>query len=102
MGLDLFELTLDIEYTFGGKIPEDHDRSRTVGGLYAFLLEHARRKAPIRCPTSRAFYPLRRSLVENLGVNRRDVHASARLRDLIPPEQRATAWLRACAALGVP
>jgi hypothetical protein len=94
---------MQIEERFGVTISDARaERIGTVGELYVFLLENARRNAPIRCPSSRAFYHIRRTLVGDLGVERARVRPAALLRDLVPAEARETAWPRLAAALDVP
>ena len=42
MGLDIVELVMTVEETFGIEIPDrDAERLRTVGDLYWYVLEHA-------------------------------------------------------------
>jgi hypothetical protein len=103
MGLDIVELMMDIEERFGIRLSDDRaERMRTVSDLYVYLLARTHRIAPVPCPTSRAFYHLRRTLIGELGVDRARVRPSARLRDLLPAEARGTAGPRLAAALGLP
>jgi hypothetical protein len=99
MGWDVLELVMAIEERFRVTIPDERaERIHTVGELYVFLLERARKNAPIPCPTSRAFYRLRRTLLAD-GVDRARVRPATAVRDLFDPEARATAWPRLAAAL---
>jgi hypothetical protein len=93
-------LIMDVEERFGVAIPDEKaERIGTVGELYVFLLEQARRHAPIRCPSSRAFYQLRRILTGELGVDRAQVRPSVLLRDLLPAPSRGVLLPRLAAAL---
>jgi hypothetical protein len=102
MGLDIVELLMEIEERFGTTIPDERAaRIYTVGELYNYLVGQKRRYAPIPCPSSRAFYHLRRTLVGELGLERDRVRPAARLSDLFPRESRQTTWPRLAAALGL-
>ena len=103
MYLDIVELVMDIEERFGVTISDDRaERICNVGDLYTYLLGQTRRAAPSPCPTSQAFYRLRRTFTAKLGVGRAGVRPATRLRDLIPAESRAVACPRLAAALGLP
>jgi hypothetical protein len=102
MGLDVLELVMKIEERFGVTILDERaERITTVGELYVFLLEQGRKNAPTPCPTSRAFYRLRRALVADAGVDRAQVRPAVAVRDLFPAEVRPTAWPRLAATLGL-
>src|SRR5262249_18846998 len=88
---------------FGVTIPDARaEHLRTFGDLYAYLLERTQWKEPTPCPTSRAFYRLRRTLTGELGVERARVRPAALLRDLFPADSRGATWPRLAAALGLP
>jgi hypothetical protein len=99
---DMVAVTMDVEERFGVTIPEERaERITTVGDLYLYLLGQTRRRAQTSCPTSQAFYHLRRTLAEELGVERERVRPATRLRDLCPAASRSTTWPRLAAALGL-
>jgi acyl carrier protein len=108
MGLDVIELVMEVEEHFGISIPDSQaERIYTVGELYGYILKQMGlkppgRKASIRCPTSRAFYQIRRTLTEELGVDRKAVRPAALLRDLFPADSRTAVWPRLSAALNLP
>jgi hypothetical protein len=103
MGLDILELVMSIEAHFGVTIPDERaERITTVGELYGFLLGQAGRRTPTPCPTSRAFYRLRRTLMSELGVDRGRVRPDARLRDLFPRASGGTPWSRLATLLDLP
>jgi hypothetical protein len=103
MGLDMIELLLEVEEHFGVTIPDERaERMTSVGKLYSYLLGQARRNTPTACPTSQAFYRLRRMLTGELGVDRAQVRPATQLRDLFPRASRDTIWPRVGAALGLP
>jgi hypothetical protein len=103
MGVDTALLIMDLEDRFGITILDGTaERICTVGDLYLHILERVRRNRPIRCPTSRAFYQLRRTLTRELGVDRPRVRPATLLRDLFPADSRAILWPRLASALGLP
>jgi acyl carrier protein len=104
MGLDVVELIMDIEQHFGIRIPDaDAERLYSVGDLYVYVLARTGRSDPVAfatpCPTSRAFYRVRRALTGELGVERSRVRPAVALRDLLPRETRPDGWSRLVAAL---
>jgi hypothetical protein len=103
MGLDPMLLVMQIEEHFSVTIPDERaERITTVAELYNFLSGQTRRGRPMPCPTSRAFYALRRTFTGEFGVDRKRVRPAARLRDLFPAAKRAAAWPRLAASLGMP
>jgi hypothetical protein len=102
MGLDFFELLLDVERWFGITILDSpRERLDTIGDLYAFLLKHVGGERSEHCSTGQAFYLLRRVMIGELGVDRALVRPASHQRDLLPAQTPATAWPRLEAALGV-
>src|SRR6266852_2774557 len=102
MGLDIVELVMTVEEHFGVTIPDaEAQRILTVGELYVYLLERTRRDGRIPCPTSQAFYRLRRILTEELGVDRALVRPATQLRTLFPAglRENALVWLADTLAL---
>jgi hypothetical protein len=100
---DPVELVLALEERFGIRIPDKKaERMLTVGHLYIYLLEQTRGNAPLACPSSLAFYHLRRTLTGELGVDRGRVRPDTLLRDLIAEEDREAALPRLAVALALP
>ena len=67
MGLDAVEIVLRVEKTFGVDLPDaELESAATVGDLYKLLL--SKLDGSYACLSSRAFYRVRRSMVEVLGV----------------------------------
>jgi hypothetical protein len=103
MGFDIIVLIMELEKRFGIAIPDRiAERMCTVGDVYLYLLERVRRKSLIRCPTSRAFYDLRRRLTLEFGVNRALVRPGVFLRDLFPTEIRESAYSELASAFDLP
>ena len=80
MGLDVAELILEIEDTFGITIPERAEPPviATVGDLYRFILERLAESEPetSRCRSAAIFYRFRRALLAcgPLRLSRPQVH----------------------------
>jgi hypothetical protein len=91
---------MEVEERFGVTLPDEGGRLATVGDLYLYLLTRTRRPAG-PCPTSGAFYRVRRALAGEFGVDRRRVRPAIRLCDLFPAAARGATWPRLAAALGL-
>jgi hypothetical protein len=103
MEFDIVDLVMEIEEHFAIVIPDcEAERIYTVGELYLFLLRKSRHHFPNGCPTSRAFYQLRRTLTQQHEVERQGVTPSALMRDLIPAQIRGTAWPQLAKSLNLP
>jgi hypothetical protein len=97
------ELVMEVEDHFHVTIPDERaERITTVAELYNFLARETRRSNRMPCPTSRAFYSLRRTFTDEFGVDRKRVRPAARLRDLFPAQLRLAVWPRLAAALRMP
>lgn len=91
MGLDTVEIVLRVEETFGVDLPDDELGSvATVGDLYRLLL--SRLDGSYACLSSRAFYRVRKSMVEVLGVSRRSIRPSTELEALLGDGRRIERW----------
>ncbi len=106
MGLDLVELTMEVEETFGIAIPDaDAAGIVTVGELHRYVVEKLRAgEATLTmsgCRSRAAFYRLRRALVEGLGVERRGIRPATVMGSLVAPRGRRDSWVRLEQALGV-
>jgi len=91
MGLDLVELALEVEETFGIVITDDAGAEiRTVGQLYEYILQCRQQRQP--CPTGEAFYAIRRAIVEAGDVPKRAIRPSVRLETVLPKHTRRRVW----------
>lgn len=107
MGLDLVELTIRVEETFGFTFTDETAAAiTTVGELHAHVTARlAGRDDPAapRCMSAAMFYRLRRSCVAGLGLDRDAVRPASPLATLVgPPRGRREAWGRLGRSLGVP
>ena len=101
MGMELVELAIEVEETFGFTIPdEDAAALDTVGKLYDYILERRFEGKEQGCLTSVAFYRLRRALMSVFGVARDDIRRSLDLAEIIPRRRRQR-WSGLQAALGL-
>jgi acyl carrier protein len=100
MSLDLCELVLEIEETFGVTITgRDAERIHTVGDLYEYLLDQRTRSMAGVCPSGAAFYRARRAVCDLFGARRCDVSPRSAIEELLPARGRRGHWRRFCKAL---
>jgi hypothetical protein len=100
---DIVRMIMEVEQRFDVTIPDEQaERMVTVGDLYLYLLRKTRRTTQTPCPTSQAFYRLRRTLMAEFSVDRGQVRPATRLCKLFPAANRRATWPRLAAALGLP
>jgi hypothetical protein len=98
MGLDLVELVIRIEETFGIAIPD-----RVAGGLTTprkvtdFILSQVdesvdENQAALSCMSQRAFYLLRREFMRQLSLSREEFVVHAKFEELLPEDRRDEVW----------
>lgn len=100
--MDIVPVIMEVEERFGVTLPAERAWPATVGDLYLYLLGQSRRPPHAPCPTSQAFYHLRRTLTGEFGVDRRRVRPRTRLCHLFPAASRSADWPRLADALGLP
>lgn len=84
MGLDLVELTMEIEDEFGIRISdEDASKCETVGDIHAYLCRHLNKARTDRCVSMQTFFRLRRAFIESLGIERAAIIPSASIESYI-------------------
>jgi acyl carrier protein len=89
MGLDLLELVLTVEDTFGFPMPdEDAVQLNTVGKLYEYILAHRFHGKQEICVRSMTFYKIRRAMMAVLKIPRKDIKVSTELSAIIPVHRR--------------
>ncbi|HZT81708.1 MAG TPA: acyl carrier protein, partial [Gemmataceae bacterium] len=96
MGLDIVELVMEIEEEFDIRIPDDEAAQiTTLGRLHSFIhAERGTRGILDYCPSSRAFYRLRRVLTGEFAVGRQRITAKAPMDGLLPRNDRKQHWAR--------
>lgn len=84
MGLETVEIVLEIEERFEIELSDvECSRVRTVGDLAMLVIGRIPRLNDT-CPTSRSFYRIRRLLMEQSGMERKEIRPTTRLRALFP------------------
>ena len=103
MGLDLVELTIRIEETFGIRIPDrvapELTTPRKVSDF--ILTQVAESRAPLSCLSQKAFYMLRREFTRRLSLPRGRFQVDAQLKEIVPEERRDEVWKAIGSSLGV-
>ena len=95
MGLELVELVMEVEETFGIIVSDQAaPQLQTVGQLHAYILESRRQTQQQGCPTGHVFRNVRRVLTENTSVPRRAIRPSTELKTMLPPRIRRRVWKR--------
>lgn len=93
MGLELVEIVLDVEKTFGIRLPHTEGvEISTVGQLYDCIVKTLSEKQSVACLTSRVFYRLRNALQSARGLARRQIRPSTPLERIISLWARRTTW----------
>ncbi len=100
MGLEIVEIVLDVERTFGIKIDDDElAETRSVGELYQLVLRHVETGRELQsvhpgCPSMAPFLALRKSLCSLLPMQRNRIRPRMELETIIPRSQRRAMWER--------
>jgi acyl carrier protein len=112
MGLDVVELVMEVEDTFGIKIAdEEYERIRTVGDFHALIVEKtggrnesksdAGRRDPATCLSLVAFLQVRRAITSLLDVPRNLVRPTTSLNEIMPAQQWLGRWVELEHTLGL-
>jgi hypothetical protein len=111
MGLDIIELIMEIEERLEIRFPDDVSNVRTAGELAdaamaALVAQRAaagadRSMVSAGCPTARAFYALRRALVDHGGLSRDAVAPRGSIASVMPALHRRRTWRHLSRAVGV-
>jgi hypothetical protein len=93
MGMDAVEIVMAVEEQFGISIP-DHEAEKisTPRMLINLVLEKVKTNGKDVCRTQRAFYVLRRFLMQSAGVPREQITLAKNLRHFIQPQDEAKFW----------
>ena len=95
MGLELVELVMEVEETFGIIVSDDTaPQLRTVGQLHDYILECRRQTQQQGCPTGHVFRDVRRVLTETTSLPRQAIRPSTELKTILPPRIRRRVWKR--------
>ncbi len=95
MGLELVELVMEVEETFGIIVSDEAaPQLQTVGQLHGYILECRRQTQQHRCPTGHVCRDVRRVLTETTSVPRQAIRPSTELKTILPPRIRRRVWKR--------
>jgi len=95
MGLELVEIVMKAEETFGIIVSDEVDPPlRTVGQFYSYILECRRQTQQHGCPTGHVFRDARRVLTETASLPRQAIRPSTELKTILPPRIRRHVWKR--------
>jgi len=93
MGLDGLEMVMELEESFGVELTEsDVEKAETPAIMCDVIYGKLRVTDKTRCLTQRAFYVLRRALMEILELKREEVTLDLRFRDFVPKQIRKKFW----------
>ena len=93
MGLDTVELVMDVEESFGVKIPDDDAQQIiTVGDLFEFVKSQTELAPAGTCLTAATFYDIRKGFSE-CGISQR-FGPSTPLADIVPDPERRSFWAK--------
>lgn len=93
MGLEGVELAMDIEERFATSVPDSElEQILTVGDLQNFIMTRIRSQDSGVCPSAAMFYPIRRILVDQFGLDRTLVRPSTLLESLVGQSDRSEFW----------
>jgi hypothetical protein len=102
MGLDLVELVLDVEQSFGISLDDDDvAQIVSVGQFYDLVVRKTSGIRSPNCPTAKAFYRLRQSLVSVPRIARSKIRPSTPMSALLPHWHRLRVWKRLEIDLGL-
>jgi hypothetical protein len=103
MGLDLVELIIRVEETFGLPIPDRVATGlNTPGKVTDFILSQVEEsEAPLSCLSQKAFYSLRREFIQQLSLSRRQFVPDVKLKEILPEDRKDEVWKSIGSSLGV-
>jgi acyl carrier protein len=95
MGLELVEIVIEVEETFGIVISDEAaPQLQTVGQLHDYILDRRRQTQQHGCPTGHVFRDVRRVLTETASLPRQAIRPSTELKTILPPRIRRRVWKR--------
>ena len=104
MGLDLLEFVMSIEEHFGIEISDkDAVYLNTHQEVIDYLIKNLKinEKQSLPCETQKAFYRVRRVLIEIARIPRQTIFPSARLEELLSQSERQRIWKDLKKSLGI-
>jgi hypothetical protein len=93
VSLDIVELVIDVEQSFGVELPNDKlEGILTIGDLHRLVVEEIGAGKQGLCLSGVAFYRVRRALMQVTGVSRKDITLARPVEDLMPWRTRRSTW----------
>ncbi len=93
MGLDSVEIVMEVENTFGIRIPDkDVEKILTVGDFHNLVWEYVKDSKSAKCKSQSLFYKLRKSLNETIQIPKEKINPATMLSDIIPKDNRRELW----------
>jgi acyl carrier protein len=93
MGLDGLELVMNLEEAFGIQITDEEAiNCRTPRMLIDVIFSKLKAADEHVCRSQRAFYSIRKVLVQTLGLERKSITLDWRFRDSIPKSRQREVW----------
>lgn len=93
MGLDVVELIMDIEDEFNIEISDEEAwQAITVEKMYQCILTKVQVSNSSLCSSQKAFYLLRKALIENFNIERKTITPKTKTDLLFPKIQRGELW----------
>ncbi|HEV3438778.1 MAG TPA: acyl carrier protein [Gemmata sp.] len=101
MGLDIVEFVMDVEESFGISIPDDvAERITTPRKLIDYIHGRVPHKSTSLCLSQRAFYSIRRALVQRVGLPRSQLRPGTDLLSVLPAQNAQAVWNEVGESLG--
>ena len=102
-GFDTVEYVVGIEQSFGIHIPDKlAEKLKTVGDAHKYLLDNLDvTQLKNYCCTQKAFYLLRKCLIDEFGFKREDIVPSTSTEELFPVADRKQAWKKLSNSLSI-
>jgi len=101
MGLDSVELVMDLEDAFGIELKDEEvTETRTPRMVIDLIFSKLKAADEHVCRSQRAFYAIRKVLVQTFGLERKSITPDMQLRDRIPKSREREVWKQIRMALG--
>ncbi len=95
MGLDSAEIVMEVENSFGIRIPDrEAEKILTVGDFHNLVWEYVKDRKSIKCKSQSLFYKLRKSLTDTVQIPKEKINPATTLTDIIPKDNRRKLWFQ--------
>lgn len=101
MSLDIVEFIMEVEEEFGILIPDEvAETITTPRKLVDYIFARVPHNLESRCLSQRAFYTIRRVLIERVGVPRSSLRPGTELLSILPAQNAEAVWSEVGQSLG--